>query len=121
MKNKGYKNLNDFRNADGPYTFVIGPRAAGRIRYFIEQQMKGEQTVTNDFYKGMEHIVKSARDYAEVVKKNYEKDIDRVGPVEICSYCAGGAAAMCKMIEYLNGFDSFLKEYDNDNKGTERN
>ncbi len=89
--------------------------------YIIEQQMKGEQTMTNDFYKGMEHIVKSARDYAEVVKKHYEKDIDRVGPIE-SSYNTGGAAAMGKMIEYLNIFDSFLKEYDdNDNERIEKN
>lgn len=76
--------------------------------------------MTNDFYKGMGHIVKSARDYAEVVKKHYENNIDRAGSIESCSYNVGGAAAMDKMIEYLNIFDSFLKEHDNDNKGTER-
>ena len=65
--------------------------------------------MTNDFYKGMEHMVKSAKDYAEVVKKNYENNIDRAGPIESCSYNVGGAAAMGKMIEYLNIFDSFFK------------
>lgn len=70
--------------------------------------------MTNDFYKGMEHIVKSARDYAEVVKKNYEKDIDRVVPIESCSYSAGGAAAMRKMIEYFDIFMDFLRGCDNE-------
>ena len=77
--------------------------------------------MTDEFYKGMEHMVKSAKDYAEVVKKNYESNLGIVATADCLSaFDAGGAAAMRKMIEYLDIFDSFLKEYDNDNKGTER-